>query len=83
MNIYYQKVIGLNVRRMFREIFRGTLVCGMIAVIICAPVKIFFDNNWVTFLMKCMFFCMIYLLLLWKFGMNIEERKYIENYRKG
>lgn len=82
MNIYYHKAIGLNIRRMFKEIFRGTFGCGIIAVLIISPLKLLFENNWVTFFIKCIAFCVIYITLLWKVGMNKEERRYVESYRK-
>lgn len=79
MNIYYQKVIGLNILRMFREIFRGILWCGMVTVLICLPLNRIREISMFTFMVKCTLFCVVYAVLLWKFGWNSKEKTQIKN----
>lgn len=79
MNVYYQRVIKLNVVRMFREIFAGTLPCGVAALILCIPVGLLMDSSLVSFLIKGIVFVGIYAVLLWKLGMNRIEKQMVQN----
>lgn len=75
MNIYYHKVIGLNVIRMFKEMFKGFLPAGLISVLCCIPLT-FIPNNIVWFAVKCLGFVCVYGLWLWLIGFNKEEKGY-------
>ncbi len=74
MNIYYKKVIGLEVGRMFREIFRGTLPVGLVTGVLCLPMAFFFNESWIAFLIKSVIFVGIYGALLWKFGLTAADK---------
>ena len=74
-NIYYRKVIHLNVIRMYKEIFKGTFSCIIIASIASIP----------TLLIKCteiwhliiggVVFVIVYFVLMCIYGFNKEERE--------
>ena len=74
MNTYYHRTIGLNVLRMFREIFKGTLPCGIVAALLCLPLTFIAGNSLILFLVKCLCFCCVYGLLMWCFGCNNQEK---------
>ena len=79
MNVYYKKRIGLNVRRMFKEITHKTVFCVGIAFAINLPLMLWrTDGNWFVLLSKAAVFCVSYGLLLWKVSMNDDERKMAE-----
>ena len=76
MNIYYKKVFGMEIRRMFSRIFHGILPVGVISGVICSPVMLL-ENTYVLFLVKGCIFVVVYSLLLWKYGLKEEEKKMI------
>lgn len=78
MNIYYQKVIGIQIIRMFREIFRGILPAGLLAGIINIPSLVFGQPNMWIFLIKGLGFLATYGICLWLFGLNSEEKKQVK-----
>lgn len=75
MNIYYQRVIGLEIKRLFTSIFSKTWICIIISTIICCPLVIWNNSvSWGGFVLKGLCFSIIYGLLLLKFGFNESEK---------
>ena len=75
MNIYYHKRIGLNVFRMFREIFSRSWICVLIALVLNLPLMLWrVDGSWPVFLLKAVIFCAVYAVLLIMIGMNADEK---------
>lgn len=74
MNLYYRKALGLNVLRMFSEIFQGILPCGILAGAVCIVVAGEQTVSIGLLVWKCLLFCGCYGTLLWLFGWNAEER---------
>ena len=77
MNIYYQRRIGLNVMRMFREIFAGILPAGFLSAVCCLPLALVLDNTLGMFLVKCAVFILVYAAALWCIGMNKHEKSMV------
>ena len=73
MNRYYRRKLGLEPGRMLKAIFRGNLPCALGAVALCLPLA----KGSGLFLGKCGLFCLIYGLLLWRFGWNRQEKQAI------
>lgn len=74
MNIYYQKRIGLNIRRMFREITGKTTICVLLAFIVNLPLVFWKqEGNWGVLLAKMVVFCVVYAVLLVKLAFNNRE----------
>lgn len=82
MNIYYWKVIKLNVIRMFKEIFAGILPMGIVAMILCAGLNYLIGTSIPGFIIKCGCFVCLYSLLVWKKGMNDDERIAVKGFRR-
>lgn len=80
MNVYYHRVIGLNVPRMFRGIFSGILPAGLLALALSAPLHLFLRSGWVSFLAKAAVFAAVYGALLWKMGMDDNEKMMIRGF---
>ncbi|MDN6729311.1 MAG: oligosaccharide flippase family protein [Alkalibacterium sp.] len=74
MNIYYHKVIGLNVIRMFKEIFRGTFPSIIIASILSIPLTFILEDTVVNFVIKASIFIVIYIISLYKISFNDYEK---------
>ncbi len=75
MNIYYKKIFGIEVLRMFREIFRGILPAGLLAAALCIPFVIFGGHSLGWFLAEGCTFAVLYVAFLFLFGMNDYEKK--------
>lgn len=74
LNVYYARVLHLEIGRMFQSIVRRTWIAILIATLVCAPfILIQRDSVWV-FLLECAAFCAVYAALLCKFGLNREEK---------
>ncbi len=80
MNIYYKKEIGINVARMFREIFSGTLVAGFLGVAVCLPLSLLTNGTIVSFLVKAVCFVIVYGVSMLIFGLKKEEKKLVRTY---
>lgn len=74
MNIYYKRVIGINVGRLFKSIFKGILPCAVLATVLCAPLLLVNAKGLVWFVAQCGIFCVVYAILLLQFGINQEEK---------
>lgn len=77
MNIYYKKTFDMNIKRMFKEIFKGILPTGMIATVVCLPLSLLLRTSVINMLIKAFLFMIVYLLLLWKWGINSSEKENI------
>lgn len=74
MNIYYQRVIHLDILRFWREIGKmsvAPLVVGILGYFVLRRVEI---NTMLSFLMSVLVFGFVYLLVVWNVGMNSFER---------
>ena len=78
MNVYYKRKINLNVCRMFKELFRGTLLCGLLATIICLPVALLLENTVLLLAVKIAVFLIVYVALLCLIGFNAEEKEKVK-----
>lgn len=77
MNLYYKKVIKINVIRLFKSILKGIMPCVIVATCICIPLSLVSYRGIVWFLVECSVFCVVYSLLLWCFGLNATEKERI------
>lgn len=78
MNLYYKNVIGINVLRLFKSILKGIMPCVIAATCICFPLTLVKISSILWFLLKCIIFCIIYVILLWIFGLNKAEKSRIK-----
>ena len=79
MNIYYAKTFKMNIFRMFTSIFKGILPMGVLSIIICTPLNLWTSNGVFILIVKGIVFVVIYSILVWNWGLELEERKYIKN----
>lgn len=73
MNYYYSRVIGLEVKRMFKEITQKTLLCILLALLISSPLVQWNTNSWVGFILKCSAYTLVFSLFMLLWGFNKEE----------
>lgn len=82
MNIYYSRVIKLQVVRMFKEIFKGVLPAGVLATACCLPLALYLPNSLPMFIVKCACFVAVYGALLWMLGINKSEKDMVKSMLK-
>lgn len=78
MNIYYHRTFDMNIWRMFKEIFAGILPVAVGTGIICMPIAFLNVHGLFWFVLKCMAFSIIYVVLLWRFALNCYEKDIIK-----
>lgn len=79
MNIYYSKVIGIEVIRLFKSIFKGIAPCALLSFIICAPLTFWNIVSWPILLLKSIVFSFIFVFVIFKWGFNDTERDFVKN----
>lgn len=73
MNIYLHKKIGLNIPRMFLEIFRGVLPASLLVMLVCIPLY-FLPWGWLWFALKAFIIVAVYFVVMYFLGMNRREK---------
>ena len=79
MNIYYAKTFKMNIPRLFISIFKGILPMGVLSIIICMPLNLWNNTGIVGLIVKGIVFVLVYSILVWNWGLQLEERKYIKS----
>lgn len=79
MNWYYARTFEMNIMRMFTSIFKGILPMGVLAGIIGGPLTAWGEYGVMNLLIKSVEFVTIYCILIWKWGLQQDERNYIKN----
>lgn len=81
MNIYLQKQIGLNIIRMFRDIFHKLLPSIVLATVISIPLRWvnITDIPFVALLAKILMFVLVYVVIVYPLGLNKDERELFKN----
>lgn len=80
LNWFYQTKMKLNIIRFWKEIL---LMCIPFTLILILSFLIFNYincNNWKIFLISTGIYCVVYILLMWKFAMNRFEHQLILGY---
>ncbi len=79
MNVYYDKIINIDVVHMFREIFRGIVPCLLIAGIISLIIHMLWDGiSIIKLIIEAAIFVSVYGLLLFKWGMKKDEKESLQ-----
>ncbi len=75
MNIYYHRKLGMNMLRVYGCILRRITLCPLVAAIPCVILNRFWYGTWLAFVGKTACFMLIFLPMLWLYGLTTEERK--------
>ena len=79
MNVYYDKIININVIHMFREIFRGITPCLLTAGGISLSLHILWKEiSLIKIIIEGIIFVFTYGLLLFKWGMKKDEKESLQ-----
>ncbi len=76
MNIYYVKVLKLNVFRIFKGVLSRSLLCLILSSLVLLVVDYFIaSTSWILFAVKALIFCAVYFLTLILYGFNRSEKR--------
>lgn len=83
MNIYYHKRIGFKVFKFYFDVFRRLIICVIVPSVLVVLMKNLCELSWIWLLCQIAAFMMIYALLLWFYGFNTQEKRYLwKGYKK-
>ena len=73
MNIYYHKVIGLNITRFFKELLQNLFFTFLIVLSCAFVINQIPGENWVNLISKLILYAIVYMIFMSKFGINQSE----------
>jgi O-antigen/teichoic acid export membrane protein len=79
INVYLQKKIGLNIIRMFRNIFHGILPAFILTSGVGFFISLIPGKGFVMFLVKVILIVIEYVIIMFAVGMNENERKQLKS----
>lgn len=79
MNLYYHFKVNLNIPFFFRSLSKGLFVSMMITLFLGGIILILESNSWMTFIFQCIAYVIVYLIVMWIFGMNNYEKRLFTN----
>ncbi len=75
LNIYYHRVVKLNITRFFKEVFNKTFILLLLILGICYFLNFIPGNTWVIFIIRASIYSLIFVLIMYNFGMIESEKK--------
>lgn len=79
MNIYYQKKIGLDMISFWKNIIKMSIP-ALMAIVISCMINIFIrTDNIIVYLVEIFSYSLIFLALIWRFGLNYYEKNLISS----
>lgn len=81
LNLYIKKVVNLNIKRMFRDIFQNILKGISLSIIVGIPIALL-PNTVIGFIIKVSMYCLVYGISMYLISMNSLEKKIIKNILK-
>ncbi|MDO4921930.1 MAG: oligosaccharide flippase family protein [Phascolarctobacterium sp.] len=78
MNVYYLKVIGLDIKRFWQEMGRIAIVVAAVAVIGYAVNIWLYSENILAFAGKILAYTMLYAAVMYKYCFNGDEREKVQ-----
>jgi O-antigen/teichoic acid export membrane protein len=79
MNIYFSKVIDLNIPLFFKKIFSKTIPSLFIIMIIGYFIENISGVGWLNLIIKLVLHFTVYILIMYFFGMLDSEKKMVKN----
>lgn len=73
MNIYYIRVIKLEIKRFFKELYKGLIPTFIVVVGIGFAINYIPGSGWINLFIKIALFALSFILLMFKFGLNKSE----------
>ena len=77
VNIFYYKVLHIDVIKMFKGIYSKIWLCLLMTIILSLPLLLFETSDSAVFILKAVYMCVIYSAALYFFGINKEEKEWV------
>lgn len=77
MNIYYQGALGIDIPAFFKEVSRGIVPAFIACMIFGATLNLLSMEGWSGVFVRAAAFAALYLVLMYRFGMNGSERRQV------
>ena len=77
MNIYYHKCIEFKVFKFYLDIFKRLIGCILVPTIVVLLFKNLCKMSWMWLGIQIMLFLLVYFVLLWFYGLNEQEKRYL------
>lgn len=74
MNLYYQRVLRLDIPRFFRALSRGVVPTFLACLAVGGALHLMPGTGWLALIPKMGTFAAIYIILMYRIGMNNSER---------
>lgn len=74
MNFYYSKILKLQIKRFFKEVFYGLLPSFIGVISLGYVINFLPGNGWLNLIFKILAFSFIFCIMIYKFGMNRSEK---------
>ncbi|UOB17081.1 lipopolysaccharide biosynthesis protein [Abyssalbus ytuae] len=78
LNVYYQKVIHLNIIRFFKELFNKTFIVFILIIPLGYLINYIPGEGWISFIIKAFSYTFVFATLMFSFGMNSYEKQLFE-----
>ncbi len=75
VNIFYYKVLHIDVIRMFKGIYSKIWICLVLTLILSIPLRLFETTGYVIFMAKAIYMCAVYAVVIYFIGTNNEEKE--------
>lgn len=79
MNFYYQKRMHLDILRFFKELLHRLLPTFIVILAIGYAVDFIPGSNWINLIVKISIFAGLFVVLMYRFGMNASEVKMVKD----
>ena len=74
MNVYYSKVLKLNVFRFFKELYNRILLSFLLVMIVCSFAGFHGRLGWAYLIVNLSIYSAVYAVVMFRFGMNSFEK---------
>ena len=82
MNIYYKTKLGINVGRILKNVFPKIVLAAISTALMILPLRIYVENNLISFILGIIAFCIIYAILLYYIALNDQEKQMIKTIKR-
>jgi O-antigen/teichoic acid export membrane protein len=79
MNFYYHRILKLDMYRFFKELLNKTGVIVLVIFALGYIVAFIPGEGWINFIVKCAIYTMIYLFLMYSYGMISYEKELLRS----
>lgn len=79
INLYYHYKVNLNMLRFYKELFQGLLLAMGISLLLGSTINMITISSWVELIISAIIIVLMYIIVLWNFGMNKSEKNLFSN----